>query len=110
MTKKLKELYPEVANWYIYDLEHHWIYQHDEASSPTPKPYCVAVSMYPFLLHGTSTLDGLKSEAPKNLTSFCGQFNNLIFLLSSQFKGAIACGEFFNVFYYSPFSKIINFF
>ena len=100
MTKKLKELYPEVANWYVYDLEHHWIYQHDEASSPTPKPYCVAVSMYPFLLDGTSTLDGLKSEAPKNLTSFCGQFNNLAFLLSSQFKGAIAFGEFFNVFYY----------
>lgn len=100
MTKKLKKLYPEVADKYIEDLESHIIYQHDEASSPTPKPYCVAVSMYPFLLHGTSTLDGLKSEAPKNLTSFCGQFNNLIFLLSSQFKGAIACGEFFNVFYY----------
>ena len=100
MTKKLKKMYPEVADKYIEDLENHIIYQHDEASSPTPKPYCVAVSMYPFLLHGTSTLDGLKSEAPKNLTSFCGQFNNLIFLLSSQFKGAIACGEFFNVFYY----------
>ena len=100
MVKKLKEMYPEVAEQYLYDLEHHFIYQHDEASSPTPKPYCVAISMYPFLLHGTSTLDGLKSEAPKNLTSFCGQFNNLIFLLSSQFKGAIACGEFFNVFYY----------
>ena len=100
MTKKLKKMYPEVAEAYIRDLDHHIIYQHDEASSPTPKPYCVAVSMYPFLLHGTSTLDGLKSEAPKNLTSFCGQFNNLVFLLSSQFKGAIACGEFFNVFYY----------
>ena len=101
MIKKLKELYnQEIADNYIKDLESHIIYQHDEASSPTPKPYCVAVSMYPFLLHGTSTLDGLKSEAPKNLTSFCGQFNNLIFLLSSQFKGAIACGEFFNVFYY----------
>jgi len=100
MKKKLEHMYPEVADQYEVDLEHHIIYQHDEASSSIPKPYCVAVSMYPFLLHGTSTLDGLKSEAPKNLTSFCGQFNNLIFLLSSQFKGAIACGEFFNVFYY----------
>lgn len=100
MVKKLKHMFPEVANMYESDLEHHYIYQHDEASSSVPKPYCVAISMYPFLLHGTSTLDGLKSQAPKNLTSFCGQFNNLIFLLSSQFKGAVACGEFFNVFYY----------
>lgn len=100
MKKKLQQMYPEVANQYEIDLENHIIYQHDEASSSVPKPYCVAVSMYPFLLHGTSTLDGLKSQAPKNLTSFCGQFNNLIFLLSSQFKGAVACGEFFNVFYY----------
>lgn len=100
MKKRLQKLFPEVADQYEKDLESHIIYTHDEASSPVPKPYCVAVSMYPFLLHGTSTLDGLKSEAPKNLTSFCGQFNNLIFLLSSQFKGAVACGEFFNVFYY----------
>ena len=100
MKKKLKSMYPEVADQYEIDLESHIIYQHDEASSSVPKPYCVAISMYPFLLHGTSTLDGLKSKAPKNLTSFCGQFNNLIFLLSSQFKGAIACGEFFNIFYY----------
>lgn len=91
MKKKLQQMYPEVANQYEIDLENHIIYQHDEASSSVPKPYCVAVSMYPFLLHGTSTLDGLKSQAPKNLTSFCGQFNNLIFLLSSQFKGAVAC-------------------
>lgn len=100
MKKRLQKLFPEVADQYEKDLESHIIYTHDEASSPVPKPYCVAVSMYPFLLHGTSNLDGLKSEAPKNLTSFCGQFNNLIFLLSSQFKGAVACGEFFNVFYY----------
>ena len=35
-----------------------------------------------------------------NLISFCGQFNNLVFLLSSQFKGAVAFGEFFNAVYY----------
>lgn len=100
MKKQLKKMFPEVADQYEKDLDSHIIYVHDEASSPIPKPYCVAVSMYPFLLNGTSTLDGLKSETPKNLTSFCGQFNNLVFLLSSQFKGAIAFGEFFNVFYY----------
>ena len=100
MKKRLQRMFPEVADQYEKDLESHIIYTHDEASSPVPKPYCVAVSMYPFLLNGTSTLDGLKSKAPTNLTSFCGQFNNLIFLLSSQFKGAVACGEFFNVFYY----------
>lgn len=100
MKKRLSKMYPEVAEQYEKDLESHIMYVHDEASSPVPKPYCVAVSMYPFLLKGTSTLDGLKSEAPENLSSFCGQFNNLIFLLSSQFKGAVACGEFFNVIYY----------
>lgn len=100
MKKRLQKMFPEVADQYKTDLESHIIYTHDEASSPVPKPYCVAVSMYPFLLNGTSILDGLKSTAPTNLTSFCGQFNNLIFLLSSQFKGAVAVGEFFNVFYY----------
>ena len=100
MKKKLKELFPEVADQYERDLESHIIYAHDEASSPVPKPYCVAVSLYPFLLNGTSTLDGLRSKAPTNLSSFCGQFNNLVFLLSSQYRGAVAFGEFFNVFYY----------
>jgi ribonucleoside-triphosphate reductase len=100
MKKRLQKMYPEVANQYEKDLKDRIIYTHDESSSPIPKPYCVAVSMYPFLLNGTSTLDGLKSKAPTNLNSFCGQFNNLIFLLSSQFKGAVAVGEFFNVFYY----------
>ena len=100
MKDKLNHLFPEVAKQYEIDLENHIIYTHDESSSPIPKPYCVAVSLYPFLLNGTSTLDGLKTQAPSNLNSFCGQFNNLVFLLSSQFKGAIAFGEFFNVFYY----------
>ncbi len=100
MKKKLQELFPEVADQYEKDLESHIIYTHDESSSPVTKPYCVAVSLYPFLLEGTSNLDKLKTKAPSNLNSFCGQFNNLVFLLSSQFKGAIAFGEFFNIFYY----------
>ncbi len=100
VTKKLQELYRENAPNYIKDLESHIIYKHDESSAPAIKPYCVAVSLYPFLLKGTSTLDKLYSSAPTNLQAFCGQFNNLVFLLSSQFQGAVAFGEFFNVFYY----------
>lgn len=100
MKKRLMKLFPEVADQYEKDLNSHIIYTHDEASSPVPKPYCVAVSMYPFFREGTSNLDGLGSSAPTNLTSFCGQFNNLVFLLSSQYKGAVAFGEFFNAFYY----------
>lgn len=100
MKKRLIKLFPEVADQYEKDLNSHIIYTHDEASSPVPKPYCVAVSMYPFFREGTSNLDGLGSTAPTNLISFCGQFNNLVFLLSSQYKGAVAFGEFFNAFYY----------
>ncbi|MBP9998816.1 MAG: anaerobic ribonucleoside-triphosphate reductase, partial [Bacteroidales bacterium] len=96
MKKKLKEIYPEVAEQYEKDLNHHIIYQHDEASSPAIKNYCEAVSLYPLAMEGTSGMDGLGATAPKNLSSFCGQFCNLAFLLSAQCKGAVAFGEFFN--------------
>ena len=100
MRKKLKELFPEYELQYIRDIEHHIIYIHDEASAPTVKNYCEAVSLYPFLQKGTSGMDGLAAGAPKNLRSFCSQFCNLVFLLSAQCKGAVAFGEFFNVFDY----------
>lgn len=100
MKKKLKEMFPEVAEQYEKDLLSHIIYVHDEASSPAVKNYCEAVSLYPLVMEGTSGLDGLKACAPKNLSSFCGQFTNLAFLLSAQCKGAVAFGEFFNVFDY----------
>ena len=100
VTKKLKEMYGEDAPDYIKDLESHVVYKHDEGSAPAIKPYCVAVNMYPFLNKGTATLDKLDTEAPHNMNSFTGQFNNLAFLLSSQFQGAVAFGEFFNTFYY----------
>ena len=99
ITQKLKDLYGADCT-YNKLLESHLIYKHDEGSSAAIMPYCVAVTLYPFLLHGTSTLDGLKAGPPKHLESFAGQFNNLVFLLSSQFAGAIAFGEFFNVFNY----------
>ena len=96
MTKKLEKMFPEVAEQYVKDLEHHIIYAHDEASSPAVKNYCEAVSLYPLLVEGTKGMDGLGTVAPKNLSSFCGQLVNLTFLLSAQCKGAVAFGEFFN--------------
>ena len=96
MTKQLEKQFPEVADQYVKDLEHHIIYAHDEASSPAVKNYCEAVSLYPLLVEGTKGMDGLGTVAPKNLSSFCGQLVNLTFLLSAQCKGAVAFGEFFN--------------
>ena len=97
---KLNELFPEVSKQYAKDLEHHIIYAHDEASFPVPTNYCEAVSLYPLIMNGTSTMDGLKTEPPTNLNSFCGQLINLTFLLAAQCKGAVAYGEFFNFFDY----------
>lgn len=93
---KLKELYPEVAKQYEKDLNHHIIYAHDEASSCVPKNYCEAVTLYPLLYKGIKGMDGITPSTSQHLTSFCGQFNNLVFLLSAQCKGAVAFGEFFN--------------
>ena len=102
MKNKLNELYPgeNLGDQYIKDLEHHIIYTHDESSFPIPTNYCEAVSLFPLLLDGTSTMDGLRTTPPKNLTSFCGQLVNLTFLLAAQCKGAVAFGEFFNFFDY----------
>lgn len=100
MRNKLKDLFPEVASQYEKDLEHHIIYTHDEASFPVPTNYCEAVTLYPLLLEGTSTMDGLRTTSPQNLNSFCGQLVNLTFLLAAQCKGAVAFGEFFNFFDY----------
>ena len=97
---KLNELFPEVSKQYAKDLEHHIIYAHDEASFPVPTNYCEAVSLYPLIMNGTSTMDGLKTKPPTNLNSFCGQLINLTFLLAAQCKGAVAYGEFFNFFDY----------
>lgn len=76
------------------DLKHHIIYSHDESSL---KPYCVAASLYPFLLNGLQGLGGSAFE-PKHANSFIGSIINLIFLLSSQFAGAVAIPEFLTYF------------
>ena len=101
MKDKLNELSPEVAKQYEIDIENYIIYPHDEASCPTPKNYCEAVSMYPLLLDkGVGNMDGITPSQAHWLDSFVGQFNNLVFLLAAQCKGAVAFGEFFNFFDY----------
>ena len=100
MKRLLAKINSQYRDQYTKDLEHHIIYQHDEASSPVLKPYCSAYTLYPLLVDGTNNVDGTKNKAPKHLSSFCGQFQNLVFLLSAQKKGAGAYGEFFNFFSY----------
>ena len=95
MKDKLNELYPEVAKQYEDDLNHHIIYTHDEATTPVLKQYCMAVSLYPLMMEGVGNIDGITPSAPNDLQSFSGQITNLIFLLSSQCKGAVAVGEYF---------------
>lgn len=100
MKNKLNILFPEVAKKYEEDINHHIIYIHDEASSAVPKNYCEAVSLYPLVANGIKDMDGVTPKTANHLSSFCGQFNNLVFLLSAQCKGAVAFGEFFNYFDY----------
>lgn len=101
VTQKLKELYPDFdSKQYGRDLESHIIYKHDESSfAGAIAPYCVALTMYPFLNNGIREVGGL-SAAPKNLDSFCGMYVNLIFAVSSQFAGAVATPEFLLYFDY----------
>lgn len=95
MKDKLSEMFPEVAKQYEKDLDHHIIYTHDEATTPVLKQYCMAVSLYPLMTEGVGNIDGITPTAPNDLQSFSGQVTNLVFLLSSQCKGAVALGEYF---------------
>lgn len=95
MKHKLQELFPEIADKYVEDLENNIIYTHDEASTPTLKYYCEAVTLFPLMLNGTGSLDGVTPSAPNDIASFSGQVTNAIFLLSSQCKGAVAVGDYF---------------
>lgn len=93
ITNKVHELYPDFdAKQYCRDLNDHIIYKNDESSFACTSPYCVAASMYPFLLNGMKDLGGLSAK-PKNLDSFCGVYVNYIFAMSSQFAGAVATPE-----------------
>ena len=93
MHNKIKLLYSKkLADQYVKDLESHVLYKHDESGTPG-YPYCVAITMYPFLVDGLKKLGG-ESKAPTDLKSFCGEFINLVYSVSSQFMGAVATPEF----------------
>lgn len=97
VTKEIEKLFgKELAEEYNRQIEAHEIYVHDESAV---FPYCVSITMYPFLLNGLKGLGG-DSVAPKHLDSFCGSFINLCFALSSQFCGALATVEFLLCFDY----------
>lgn len=97
VSSKIRELFgQDLAEEYLRQIEAHEIYVHDETSL---KPYCVSVTMYPFLREGLSKLGG-ESQAPKHLASFCGSFINFVFAVSSQFAGAVATVEFLTYFDY----------
>ena len=95
MKRQLKKMYPELASQYAIDLEHHILYTHDEASTSVLKQYCMAASLYPLMLDGVGNIDGVTPGPPNDLRSFSGQVTNLVFLLSSQCKGAVALGGYF---------------
>ena len=118
LRDKIKELYPDF-NYKQMDIDFNTIaYLHD-SSSQIGMPYCVAITMYPFLINGIKDLGGL-SAAPKNIDSFCGMFVNLVFAIASQFKGAVAtpgvllCMDYFlrkewgNNYYLKPETIISN--
>ena len=90
---KIKKMYSKkLAEQYIKDLESHILYKHDESGTPG-YPYCVAITMFPFLVDGLKGLGG-ESIAPTDLKSYCGEFINLVYSISSQFMGAVATPEF----------------
>lgn len=91
MIDKITEMFgSELAEEYIRQLEFHEIYKHDETSI---YPYCVSITMYPYLFGGLKGLGGL-SGPPTNLDSFCGSFINMVFAVAAQFAGAVATPEF----------------
>ena len=66
------------------------LYKNDETSIA---PYCASITMYPWLIGGTTAIGG-NSTAPTNLKSFCGGFVNMVFIVSSMLSGACATPEF----------------
>lgn len=90
---RISELYgKELADMYFQDIWSHRLYKHDETATPGV-PYCVAITMYPFLTDGLTKMGGI-STAPTDLKSFCGGFINLVYSISSQFAGAVATPEY----------------
>ena len=91
LTDRIKKMYgKEPSDEYIDKLTHHFIYKNDETSLAN---YCASITMYPWLIGGTSSIGG-NSTAPTNLKSFCGGFINMVFMVSSMLSGACATPEF----------------
>lgn len=91
LTDRLSDMFgKELSDKYISFLNQHFIYKNDETSLA---PYCASITMYPWLLEGTSKIGG-NSTAPTNLKSFCGGFINMVFIVSSMLSGACATPEF----------------
>lgn len=98
LENKVRQLYPEFPYKQMRKDFDTIMYLHD-SSSQIGMPYCVAVTMYPFLLNGIKDLGGL-SAAPKNIDSFCGMFINMVFAIAGQYKGAVATPGILNCFDY----------
>ena len=91
LTDRLKTMYgKEFSDRYLQLLNQHFIYKNDETSLAN---YCASITMYPWLLEGTTPVGG-NSTAPTNLKSFCGGFINMVFIVSSMLSGACATPEF----------------
>ncbi len=91
LCDKIKDMYgKELADKYMYLLNHHFIYKNDETSIAN---YCASITMYPWLLGGTKSIGG-NASAPTNLKSYCGGFVNMVFMVSSMLSGACATPEF----------------
>ncbi len=91
LTDRLKEMYGrEMSDKYIGMLNEHFIYKNDETSLAN---YCASITMYPWLLNGTTEIGG-NSTPPTNLKSFAGGFINMVFMVSSMLSGACATPEF----------------
>ena len=91
LTDRIKKMYgKELADEYIDKLTHHYIYKNDETSLAN---YCASITMYPWLIGGTTSIGG-NSSAPTNLKSFFGGFINMVFMVSSMLSGACATPEF----------------
>lgn len=86
LENELRKLYPDFDYKQMIRDFNSIAYLHD-SSSQIGMPYCVAITMYPFLTHGIKELGGLSAK-PESLESFCGIFVNMVFAIASQFKGA----------------------
>ena len=88
LENKIRELYTDFDPKQMIRDFNSIMYLHD-SSSQIGMPYCVAITLYPFLNNGIKDLGGLSAK-PNSLKSFCGIFINMVFAIAAQYKGAVA--------------------